>query len=244
MDDRFSVSYGSGRDHVADVALPPGGNGKAPFVILLHGGFWRAQYDRQYLVKMTDALVADGYAVANVEYRRTGDGGGWPETFDDVASALDQLTDLIEERSPGRVDYDNAAYVGHSAGGQLGLWAAHRPGARVAGVVALAPVADLAESHRLVLGEAAVADLLGGGPDEVPDRYAAVDPVALGAPKVPVVVVHGAEDEMVPAEISRRYQATAGCALVVVPEATHVDVVKPGSVAWPAVRDAIRQVLG
>ncbi|WP_053728862.1 alpha/beta hydrolase family protein [Streptomyces sp. WM6378] len=255
MNDRSTVSYGPEGDQVADLAVPAGATGPVPLVVLLHGGFWRDQYDRHYLTKAIDSLTGDNIAVANVEYRRTGAGGGWPTTFTDVAQALDVLPALFEREHPGRVDLDRVVYVGHSAGGQLGLWAAlrHRlapgtPGwsanpAKVAGVVALAAVADMAESHRLNLGEGAVAHFLGGGPEDVPERYAAADPAGLGELGIPVFLVHGELDEMVPVSVSRSYQAAAGGTLIEVPGASHVDVVRPGSAAWPAVQAAVHHVL-
>ncbi len=255
MNDRSTVRYGPEPDQVVDLVVPARAVGPVPLVVLLHGGFWRAQNDRHYLAKATDSLTADGIAVANVEYRRTGAGGGWPTTFTDVAQALDALPALIERGYPGRVDLDAVVYVGHSAGGQLGLWAAlrHRlapgtPGwrahpAKVAGVVALAALADMAESHRLNLDDGAVAHVLGGGPNDVPERYAATDPARLGELGIPVFLVHGELDEMVPVSVSRSYRDAAGGTLVEVPGASHVDVVRPGSTAWAAVRDAVRQIL-
>ncbi|GAA3167930.1 alpha/beta hydrolase [Nonomuraea roseoviolacea] len=147
-----TLAYGPHPDQVADVTLPVRATGAVPLVMLLHGGFWRAAHDRLHVGVVADALAYEGYAVANVEYRRVGIGGGWPATFTDVAQAADTLPDMIARSSPGRVDLDRIVYLGHSAGGQLAVWAALRdrlpqgaPGhtavpPRVAGVVALAPV--------------------------------------------------------------------------------------------------------
>ena len=159
--------------------------------MLLHGGFWRVAYDRTHLAAVADALTAEGFAVANVEYRRVGGGGGWPSTFTDVGEAVDAVQVALADR----VDLGSVAYVGHSAGGHLALWAALRdrlpagaPGRtdarrRVRGVVALAPAADLAAVDRLGLSGGAVRELLGGSPTTVPDRFAATDPAVLGTPR-------------------------------------------------------------
>jgi alpha-beta hydrolase superfamily lysophospholipase len=112
------VRYGPHPDQVADLTLPPAGQpGPVPLVLLLHGGFWSAQHDRRPLRPMAQALNAAGYAVANVEYRRVGDGGGWPTTLTDVALACDALPALIERAHPGKVDPDAVVLIGHSAGG-------------------------------------------------------------------------------------------------------------------------------
>ena len=134
-------------------------------VLLLHGGFWRAAFDRAHLGPLAAALAGENFVVCTAEFRRTGQpGGGWPGTFDDVAAAVDVLPGLARSAVPG-ADADGWPVVlaGHSAGGHLALWAAgrhrlgpHSPwylaggprGVGVAGVVALAPVSDLAACYR------------------------------------------------------------------------------------------------
>jgi acetyl esterase/lipase len=249
----LTVSYGPHPDLVADIRLPPATAGPrpAPLLLLWHGGFWRAEYDRAYLGPMASDLAGRGFLVASVEYRRTGGGGGWPTTFTDVAGAADAVPALIEQAIPGRVDQCRVVYAGHSAGGHLAVWAALRdrlpagaPGRspsipHVTGVLALAPVLDLADAYRLGLDGDAVDALLGGSPEKVPGRYAATDPAALGAPAPRVVLVHGDRDERVPLDMSRRYQATARSRLVELPGADHFAVIDPASAVWPAVVDAL-----
>ncbi|ROS31345.1 S9 family peptidase [Cellulomonas sp. PhB150] len=231
-----TLRYGDLPDQVVDLILPEAAD--APLACLIHGGFWRAAYDRTHLAPLATALTAHGYAVANVEYRRVGAGGGWPTTFDDVASALDAIGPALASEHPGRVDPAATVYVGHSAGGHLALWAAHRsPTPR--GVVALAPVADLVETSRLDLSRGAVRELLGGSPEDVPERYAAADPMGLGPTTARTVLVHGDLDDLVPPDFSRRYCARTGARLVALAGVEHFGVVEPGSTAWPAVLAAI-----
>jgi pimeloyl-ACP methyl ester carboxylesterase len=194
-----------------------------------------------------------------VEYRRTGQpGGGWPGTFDDVAAGVARSPAAIAEalgtaapvvrgsRDPG-MPPPAVVLLGHSAGGHLALWyAATQPG-RVAGVVALAPVADLAQAYALGLDDGAVAELLGGGPDDVPERYAAADPTRRPALGVPTVLVHGDRDAQVPLALSRRYAPVARAAgadvtLTELPGVEHFGLIDPNSTAWPAVTSALRLV--
>src|SRR3974390_1022194 len=96
----FTVSYGPGDDHVADVRLPaPSARpDPAPLVLFLHGGFWRAAYDRAHTGPLAAALTAAGFAVCTPEFRRTGQrGGGWPGTFGDIAAAVDRLPELVRD---------------------------------------------------------------------------------------------------------------------------------------------------
>jgi len=251
------LAYGPAPDQVAEVTVPPDAEGPLPLVLLLHGGVWREPYDRVHIRPLAAALAATGVIVANVEYRRVDGAGGWPNTFDDVAASTDALPHLIDEAHLAQVDRSAIALVGHSAGGHLALWSTLRhltspdaPGHRstplpVAGVVPLAGVVALTSFHRTSPDADTVTRLMGGDPDAVPDRYLAADPTLLGAPECRVVLVHGSEDEAVPIQTARDY-ATAhdGVALVELPGTGHFEVIDPGSTAWPAVRAAVREVLG
>jgi acetyl esterase/lipase len=122
----LTLAYGPHPDHVIDLRLPA--SLPAPLVVMIHGGFWRAAYDRTHTGPLTSALAAAGYVVAIPEFRRTGqEGGGWPGTFDDVTAALDAVPRLLAPYSE-----DPPVLLGHSAGGHLAVWAATRlspPGA-------------------------------------------------------------------------------------------------------------------
>ncbi|MEV0070444.1 alpha/beta hydrolase [Amycolatopsis sp. NPDC050768] len=233
----LSVRYGPEPDQLADVFFPA--TAPAPLVLVLHGGSWRLDVDRGYLEPAARALTRHGFAVANVEYRRPGGGGGWPATFADTGLAVDALPGLIEGEAPGRIDPARVVVLGHSAGGTLALWAAHRPGAP--GVVALAPVAALADAHRRD-PEGPVDRLLGGGPEDVPERYAETDPAALGTPPGPVVLFHGELDTALPTQLSRDYADAIGAELVLVPGAGHLDVVVADGPAWPALVETLAKL--
>ncbi len=126
------LRYGPGPDQVADLRLPPGlgmnAAGRAPvLILLLHGGFWRAAYDRTHLGPLASALAAESFAVCTPEFRRTGQpGGGWPGTFDDVALAVDRLPGLVSAVLPRGTAVGGVVLAGHSAGGHLALWSAGR----------------------------------------------------------------------------------------------------------------------
>lgn len=252
----LELRYGQLSDQVAGVWRPPV-PGPHPVVVVVHGGFWRARYDRAHTGPMCAALAAEGYVAASIEYRRTGNGGGWPATFDDVAAAVDTVPGLLAGQAPGAADAGRVVLLGHSAGGQLALWAASRhrlarpnrwardavpPGLR--GVVALAPVADLVRAAELRLSDGAVHDFLGGDPATVPDRYATADPVRLAPAGVPTVLVHGTDDESVPLELSERYAAAAGehASLVALPGTGHFELIDPLSAAWTTVVERVAAV--
>jgi acetyl esterase/lipase len=215
-------------------------------VLFLHGGFWRHQWDRAHTGPLAADLAARGYAVATAEYRRTGGAGGWPATFDDVETAVRTVPSLAAAAAPGVMDLDRVVLAGHSAGGHLALWAADRT-RHGGGVVALAPVSDLRSAFELDLDGGAVRALLGGGPADVPERFAAADPMAFGPLPGRVVVLHGVLDAQVPAEMSRRFVAAAQAAgtdvvLHELADIEHFGVIDPASGAWSAVLAAIAAV--
>jgi dipeptidyl aminopeptidase/acylaminoacyl peptidase len=115
-------------------------------------------------------------------------------------------------------------------------------------VVSQAGVLDLEDAARRGVGSGAVDDLLGGGPDEVPERYALASPAARVPVGVPVVCVHGTADDRVPIRQSERYVAAAVAAgdpaeLVALPGVNHFAVIDVRTPAWQACTDAVGRLL-
>jgi len=245
-----TVCYGNHPDQIADFRLPATSYAgpPLPLVIVIHGGFWRAAYDRRHTGPLAADLAARGYPVAQLEYRRTGQpGGGWPGTFDDVEAGIAALPTLLAAAMDRpELNETPPILLGHSAGGQLALWCARSAGPL--GVLALAPVSDLAEAYRLDLGAGAVTALLGGGPDEFPERYGIVDPARHVPVPVRTVIVHGALDVQVPIGMSRRFVAVSRAAgagdigFFELSDAEHFGLIDPESPAWPTVAAALRSV--
>lgn len=217
-----TVAYGPHPSQVIDLY----GEGNGPRVTVLHGGFWREKYDRTHLTPFAAALAGRGYAVELVEYRRVGGGGGWPQTAEDVDTALEGLG------GPPQV------LLGHSAGGQLALWAAaKRERAATARILAVSPLADLRRAYDLRLSDGAVAEFL-GGQAELTARLGDADPMKL-MPRVPVEILHGTADRVVPVELSRRYASDWGARLHLV-SGGHFAPLTPNTPAFGVLLDALR----
>lgn len=195
------LRYADHDDAVVDVHLPArlAAVDADRVVVLVHGGFWKAEWDRRHTRPLARALAGRGMVVATPEYRRVGAGGGWPTTGEDVHLALRRLPGLLES-----VGLRPAPLVvaGHSAGGHLALWLASTD-LRLARVVALAPVCDLAEAVRQRLGTDAATNLLGDLDPAVADPMVLLD----APPAADVHLVHGTEDEDVPVSLSRGFAA-------------------------------------
>lgn len=231
--------YGGEPKQFGDLRLPVG-DGPFPLAVVIHGGSWKALYNLIHAGHQCVALASAGIATWSVEYRALGDvGGGWPATGDDVLRAVEFVDELVR-RYP--FDRDRAALVGHSAGGQLALWAARQ--ARLP-VVALAPVSDLRESAERVGPEGAVARFLGGMPEDLPGRYAEASPRELLPLGVRQILVHGTDDADVPYAMSERYALAAGAEaeLVTLANAGHFEPIDPLSRAWPRTLDAVCALL-
>ena len=208
------LRYGPDSAQAGDLYLP--GRARPPVVCLLHGGFWRMPYDREQLTEVAQDLASRGYAVWNIGYRRLGAvGGEWPASLSDVVLAVDHLATLVEQGFA--LDLDRVVIAGHSAGGQLALCAAARseavgvrvPRIPIAAVAGLAPVCDLAGTYRIGAGNDAVGALLGGAPEQFPQRYRAASPIERLPLGIPQLIVHGDQDPRLPLSLSAGYAAAA-----------------------------------
>jgi acetyl esterase/lipase len=248
--------YGPDPMHFGDLYLPPQ-PGPHPVVTLMHGGCWRAQYGLAPLGQLCTAFTQEGVAVWNIEYRRLGNGGGWPMTFLDVAAGVDFLRSMADRFS---LDLSRVVAAGHSAGGHLALWVAGRhqlskestlfsaDALPVCGVVSLAGIPDLAVGVERQICRGACQELVGGLPEEVPDRYQQASPIALLPFGVPQWHIHGVHDQSVPIDTVQQYISVARQHDVVhfdiLPDAGHFELVIPTTAAWTTVRHAVLMLLG
>lgn len=241
-------SYGPDPSQWAELYLPSGPL-RAGVAVVIHGGYWRSRYSADLGAPLAADLARHGVAAWNLEYRRLGNGGGWPATFADIAQGIDALAVAAAEHG---LDLGSVVVLGHSAGGQLGAWAAGRsafpPGAvgarptvEVAGVVSQSGLLNLSQAQQLGLSGNAVAKLVG-------ENVALADPLSAVPLPVPVVAVHAKHDGDVPASQSESYVAAAVAAgadarLVWVP-GDHMDLIDVGSESYATCRDLVLRLLG
>lgn len=246
-------AYGAAPQQFGELWLPAGEK-TAPLVVLIHGGCWQSAYGIEHVRPAATALRKAGYAVWAIEYRRIGDpGGAWPGTFEDVAQAIDHLDWLLEAE---KLAPRSRVFMGHSAGGQLALWASARAGFQpghpfhtpnavkpdaVFGLAAITDMQTYAQGGSDC--EQSTVELLGAAGEHA-DRYAAVSPIEILPLGVPSILAQGTGDPIVPPAQAEMFHARAvevgeASQLLRLPGAGHFDLIHPRTGAWRAILAAL-----
>ena len=195
------TSYGSHPDQLIEFY-----DGDGPLVTLIHGGYWRSVHTREHMRALGSKLAANGFKVANIEYRRE---AGKPENlFNDVNTALSELNDSI-------------ALIGFSVGGQIAMVSnsnAHK-------LILLAPVSDLERTKEEGLGDNAVAEFFGDTDISI------FDPMKKILDQH-IYIIHGDSDQRVPLSHSRDFAKTKGASLMEITGGDHFSVINPDGLAF------------
>ncbi|XIG75929.1 S9 family peptidase [Streptomyces sp. SGAir0957] len=191
-----------GRIH-ALVQKPAGATGPLPTVFEIHGGpTW---HDSDAFAAGPAAWVDHGYAVVRVNYRgSTGYGREWTDALKHRVGLI-ELEDIAAVRAwavdSGLADPERLVLAGGSWGGYLTLLGlGTQPGAWALGLAAV-PVADYVAAYEDEMEALKAMDrtLLGGSPEEVPDRFAVSSPLTyVDDVKAPVYISAGVNDPRCP----------------------------------------------
>lgn len=240
---RVVDEYGPHPRQVVEWFLPAADD--SALVVLVHGGYWRPVWSRDIEEATALDLAAHGFAVCSIEYRAYD--CCWPATLTDVGAAIDHAVARSEDFGLGGAA---RAICGHSAGGGLAAWATSRREVLTFDAVILhAPVACWARASRDHLGDGAVDILLGGRPDDVPDRYRAADPEGLAPdPSGRRILIHGDADIDVPLSQSQHYlehllEAGIDASLIERPGEGHYEILDPRSAVSTLRRELLFETL-
>ncbi|MFE9402270.1 prolyl oligopeptidase family serine peptidase [Streptomyces sp. NPDC006530] len=181
----------------------PAGEGPFPTLFEIHGGpTW---HDSDAFASGPAAWIDHGYAVVRVNYRgSTGYGRAWTDALKHRVGLI-ELEDIAAVRdwavSSGLADPERLVLAGGSWGGYLTLLGlGTQPDAWALGLAAV-PVADYVTAYHDEMEALKAMDrtLLGGTPEEVPDRFRASSPLTyVDAVKAPVYISAGVNDPRCP----------------------------------------------
>jgi len=247
----YRYAYGPQTEQFGELTLPRSAP-PHPVIVLIHGGGYREVYDLKPLGSVVAALAEAGFAVWNIEYRRYGNGGDYPQMFLDVGAAADYLPQIADRHD---LDLSRVISMGHSAGGHLALWLAGRRKIEAAsplfvdeplaihGTLALAPLADVSHGSKSELTSDALLAVMGGNARSAPQAYRGGCPrqlLPLGA-KQQIIV--GSEDKAMLANAERYSEAAASAGddveLQVIEGVGHFEIVAVETAAWAEVRSAV-----
>ncbi|MDO5619021.1 alpha/beta hydrolase family protein [Kocuria sp.] len=246
-----------------------GGEGTTsyPVIMFIHGGGWTDKSGPLYCQAAAQDLARYGVAVWLPTYRGTPWPGGWPMTFQDVSDALDHVARL-GEYADFQPDLTRVHLTGHSAGGHLAAWVAGRdqlpadmPGGRNTSsgdphavrvtVQSTTPLAGVLDFEKAVYedNDNWVVDVMGGRPEEEPQRYKALSPIEQLPLNIPVNVLHGKADATVPVAtlrdyISKHAQTGNTGRVVLLDGVEHNDFVDIHHHAWTVAREVCLASVG
>lgn len=188
----------------------PAGEGPFPTVFDIHGGpTW---HDSDAFASSPAAWVDHGFAVVRVNYRgSTGYGRAWTDALKQRVGLI-ELEDIAAVRewavSSGLADPERLVLAGGSWGGYLTLLGlGTQPDAWAVGLAAV-PVADYVTAYNDEMEALKAMDrtLLGGTPEEVPERFEASSPLTyVDAVRAPVYISAGVNDPRCPIQQVENY---------------------------------------
>ncbi len=197
-----SYTDGAGGAQGIDIYRPASSGmrgGRAPLVVVIHGGSWRSG-DRRQLAGLNGWLADRGYVVASIDYRLA-PAHPYPAALQDVGAAIRRLKANAQAYA---LDTTRIVLLGRSAGAHLALLAAytmHDPDIR--GAVSFYGPTDLrwAWEHptnpRVIDSRAVLSGFLGGSLESRARLYDEASPVRHVSTSVPTLLIHGGMDELV-----------------------------------------------
>ncbi len=247
-------SYGDDTQQVAELYLPETPP-PHPVIVLAHGGCYYGSYDLRPISSIARALTDEGFAVWNIEYRRAGNGGDFPNMFLDVGAATDRLREIAEEQE---LDLQHVISIGHSAGGHLALWLAGRKRIAttsalysadplpIAGVIGLAPIADIADALERGMCGTALPVVMGSQLPTAEANLKDSSPVELLPLAVPQIHIVGSEDDLIRENLQRYVDAALDAGddveLIVLEGAGHFELVAVDKPEWQQAVEAIQRL--
>lgn len=232
------VKYGNGSCEIYDMFLPDKKSGKVDVVFMIHGGAWLTG-DQTMFESNAKSAAESGLVGVTVDYNKITDGATSSdmvsEMYNAVASVKDKLTEL-------GYTADKMVVAGHSAGAHIALLYSfthyNDSPIKIGFVCSNSAPSDFFDKDadksttmtrfRYIAVSGLIGELvLPGYTDDAADKIKASNPIDLVNENVPpVLLVHGAKDEMVSYSNSvNLYEKLQSCgidsALITYPNSDH-----------------------
>jgi acetyl esterase/lipase len=202
---------GRDREEKVDIYIPyekPQSLSGYPAVLNIHGGGWHEGHKARKITKTcAEALVEKSYAVFCPDYLlATKEKKVWPQNIYDCKSALRYIRKVAPIH---KIDTENIAALGNSAGGHLAMLAAFSAdneqlnaggfykqySSKVNCVVNIYGIADVRKFGG--------SNFIDGPREENPKAYELASPIThLSKDAPPVLTIHGDKDSLVPITLS------------------------------------------
>ncbi len=192
----------------ATVVLPPDTTGEVPLVVLVPGGGWK-MVDTTGFPELADDLAARGAAVVTIAYRTAEDQAYFPVPVEDVACGLAYAVQAV-----GDLEVSEVVLVGHSTGAHMAALVALDPEAFTDSdcpydavtpdaLVGISGPYDVTQASRTATYNFFAAD------QRDPATWDDANPLTYAGqrPDVPVLLLHGTSDEVVPITQSEDFEA-------------------------------------
>lgn len=197
------VKYGSNERNIMDVYLPANRDASTPFVLLIHGGGW-VGYGKENIREYQDTLFANGIAVASINHRYANDSTiHYHEMITDAETALDYCSGHADE---WHTRSNNFVVTGVSSGGHLALMTGYSSRKKIKAIVEFSAPVNFADTALLNYArQVNLLDLIQKMTGKIyrinePLDAAFYDasPVNHIKKDIPVLIVHGDADPLVP----------------------------------------------
>lgn len=229
----------------------PAGKGPFPLAVIWHGGCWSGYAGPMGVAGLASYLARNGVATWTPGYRELGSDGGWPNTFADWAQGLAYVKTLARTYP---LDLSRLTLMGHSAGTTPAVWLGtgnhgdaviddNLPKARAAvvidGPLRTAPFLGVDEA---ICGQPVIAPLMGGTPEQVPARYAMLDPLVNKPLVKRLLVVDGALPDPEPEVIAGLRAQGIAVEVIRVSQEQHFNMLVPGTKDFAAIAPALLDI--
>jgi len=249
----LKVAYGTASARQFGELRVPKGKGPFPIAVIYHGGCWAGMGGPANVAALASFLARNGVATWTPGYRELGSDGGWPNTFADWGQGLGYLKTLSKSYP---LDLKRLTLMGHSAGTTPAVWLGTgnygdavingdlpKPRAAVVidGPLRTAPFVGVDEA---ICGQPVIVPLMGGTPDDVPARYAMLDPLVNKPLVKRLLVVDGALPDPEPAVIAGLRAQGIAVEVIRVSQEQHFNMLVPGTKDFAAIGPALLDIAG